>query len=105
MTDAVLGAIGALISSMNAFYVSVMLIGISIVMILLMLFRDETWWRGLFLAMFGAFFDIAIVYAVANRIVPTAVSYLVWLGYLFIIVGGFLTIVGLLDSWVRLGLK
>ncbi len=105
MADAVLLSINNLIGGMNTFYITLFLLGTSIVMILLMLLKDQLWWRGLFLAMFGTFFDISIVYAVANGIVPSTVSYIAWLGYLFIIIGGVLAIYGLLISWVSYHLR
>ena len=101
MSDAVLVAIQTLINNMNGFYISVFLFMISILFIVFQTLKKELWWKGFWQSMFGLFFTIAIDYAVSEQIIPSNAASLSWLGYIFIIIGGALFIIGITERWIE----
>ncbi len=101
MSDAVLAAIQTLANNMNAFYISIFLFLVAALFIVFQLLRDALWWKGLWQAMFGIFFTIAIDYAVGEQIIPSNAISLSWLGYIFVAVGGVLFVVGVIERWLE----
>ena len=100
MSDAVLNSLNELVSNMNGFYVTVFLFGISILFLVVMLMRDEMWWKGLWLTAFGVMFSVSISYAVGVQIISGTAAALSWIGYLFTLIGGIIFIVGIVSRWL-----
>ena len=100
MGDAVLAALNELVSNMNSFYVTIFLFGISLIFLFLMIMRDEMWWKGLWMTLFGVMFDVSVSYAVGSGIIKWGAPALSWIGYLFMMIGGVIFVVGLVSRWL-----
>ena len=105
MSDAVLTQLNALVSGMNAFYIMIPLLALSLIFFFLMIFRDEMWWRGFMMFIAGVFFQIAVIFGLAKEIIPKSFALIGWIGYAIIIIGGTLTIVGLIYEIINLGVS
>lgn len=102
MADVIVQQLNMLISGMNAFYITVALLILSLIFFFFMIFRDEMWWRGFMMFISGVFFQVAIIFGLAKEIIPQSMASIGWIGYGIILIGGTLTILGMFYSLIDL---